>query len=92
MAQRAAFLISVDDERLESGEAIWWCQKVDAFPKSKDYYGVLLDLLDFCPDSEQGDVVERLKEFSSLDAVEQNSYDAEQLADIRKKAKELLSK
>lgn len=90
ISERAYFLETTDESELEKGSSLWWCQKLDSYPRTNGYYHLFFSFLDTCPDPSNPAVIEHLKELSILNNMDDDSYNKEQQEIIRQKARALL--
>ena len=91
MAKRAEFLEISSDSEIKAGEAVWWCEQIDAFPKTSSYYQIFIGFLNRCPDAKNPIIIERLKEFARLENSSDNEFDKGQQETIRNQAISLLN-
>ena len=91
IAKRATFLQKADDNELRAGEAVWWCERLDSFPRISNYYGVFIGFLNHCPDAKNPLIIERLKEFSLIDSPDESEFIKGQQETIRSQALSLLN-
>ncbi|MDX1522317.1 MAG: hypothetical protein R3264_11865, partial [Anaerolineae bacterium] len=61
MAERANFIATTPQEKLQSNEIFWWCNRVDMTPKDGGSLYTLSYLIEHCPKPSHPSVIERLQ-------------------------------